>query len=42
MKNMIEIKEMKAVEEERYPESSTRLQEASKEQTMRLQYLFRN
>ena len=40
MKNMIEIKEMKAVEEERYPESSTRLQEASKEQTMRLQYLF--
>ncbi|MBO5146606.1 MAG: MerR family transcriptional regulator [Lachnospiraceae bacterium] len=40
MKNMIEIKEMRPVGEESSYENSSQLEEASREQTMRLQYLF--
>lgn len=40
MKNMIEIKEMRPVEEAPSYEKGNQLQEASREQTMRLQYLF--
>lgn len=40
MKNMIEIKEVRAVDEPRKDAGSGQLQAAPKEQTMRLQYLF--
>lgn len=40
VKNMIEIKEMRSLDKQREYDGENHLQEAAKEQTMRLQYLF--